>query len=168
MNDQVRNALIAKLMAEGQTLSDVQRFLKDEHDVVLTYMELKMLALDLEVDWTKFDKAKPEEPAEEQADEDGESGDTAESTGDTPEGEASDGEPAAEEVEAPGFTTVNVSKIVRPGAAISGDVTFKSGARAEWFLDQMGRLGLNPKTDLQPDEDDMRDFEAELRRALQV
>jgi hypothetical protein len=149
MNDEVRNKLIAKLMAEGHTLADVQRILKDEHDVVLTYMELKMIALDLPVDWTQFDKPKPEEPSEEEA-----------------------AEAAAEEeeevIEPPGFTTVNVSKVVRPGAAISGDVTFKSGARAEWFLDQMGRLGLNPKTQLQPNEDDLRDFEAELRRTLQV
>lgn len=151
MNDQVRNALIAKLMAEGNTLADVQRLLKDEHDVVLTYMELKMIALDLEVDWKQYDKPKPEEPAEGEAGEGGAAADAEEET-----------------IEPPGFTTVNVSKVVRPGAAISGDVTFKSGARAEWFLDQMGRLGLNPKTSLQPDEDDLRDFEGELRRTLQV
>jgi hypothetical protein len=148
MNNQVRNALIAKLMAEGNTLADVQRLLKDEHDVVLTYMELKMIALDLEVDWTQYDKPKPDE------DDEGEDQAAAEEE--------------EEVIEPPGFTTVNVSKVVRPGAAISGDVTFKSGARAEWSLDQMGRLGLNAKTQLQPDEDDLRDFEAELRRALQV
>ena len=162
MNDQVRNALIAKLMAEGNTLADVQRLLKDEHDVVLTYLELKMIALDLEVDWTQYDKAKPEEAEEES--EEGSADEDSSAEGADPEA-ASDEEEA---IEPPGFTTVNVSKIVRPGSAISGDVTFKSGAKAEWSLDQMGRLGLNPKNDLQPDEDDLRDFEAELRRALQV
>lgn len=152
MNDQVRNNLIAKLMAEGNKLADVQRILKDEHDVVLTYMELKMIALDLPVDWTQFDTPKAEE-----SDEEGEG-----------EGEEAAEEEEEEVIEPPGFTTVEVSKVVRPGAAISGEVTFKSGARAEWFLDQFGRLGLNPKTNLQPDEDDLRDFQAELQRTLQV
>jgi len=46
-------------------------------------------------------------------------------------------------------------------------VTFASGAKAEWFLDPSGRLGLNPaKGSSKPTEDDLVAFQEELQAKL--
>lgn len=146
MDTKERDELIAKLLSEGVSLSDVQKQLRSEHDLNLTYMELRLIALDLEVDWSKQDA---EEEQQETIDDI-----TDVQTDDQPAGD--------------GKTTVEVSKLVRPGALVSGDVTFKSGARAEWALDQMGRLSLNPVEGTgKPDEDDLQEFQVELQRVVQ-
>jgi hypothetical protein len=67
----------------------------------------------------------------------------------------------------PTRTTVTVSKLVRPGAAMSGEVSFASGAKAEWFLDAAGRLGLTPAAgSARPTQEDLREFQIELQRKL--
>ena len=66
-----------------------------------------------------------------------------------------------------GKTTVELSPLVRPGAIASGSVKFGSGASADWFLDQQGRLGLE-KAKGQPDRQDIQEFQIELQKALGV
>jgi len=130
--------LIAEKLNQGLSLAEVQKFLAAEHGVNITYLDLRMLAAELEVDWQKHDPVKPAKPAED-----------------------SDADSNL------GKTVVSVSKVVRPGAAMSGDVQFASGAKAEWFLDTLGRLGLNPSPgSSQPTEDDIQDFQLELQRKL--
>ncbi len=144
-----RDELIAKLISEGNSLSDIQKILKNEHDIQLTYMDLRMISSDLEVNWDKIDasRVKPQDKIVDpnKAEDKGELGN-----------------------EGASGTVVTVSKIVRPGAVMSGDVRFKSGATAEWQLDQSGRLGLNPTGDSEkPTEEDIQDFQTELQKALQ-
>ena len=64
-----------------------------------------------------------------------------------------------------GATTVTVSPIQRPGFAMSGSVSFGSGVTADWYVDQTGRLGLDNASG-QPDEQDIQEFQIELRKAL--
>ena len=64
-----------------------------------------------------------------------------------------------------GATTVSVSPIQRPGFAMSGSVSFGSGVTADWYVDQTGRLGLDNASG-QPDEQDIQEFQIELRKAL--
>ena len=64
-----------------------------------------------------------------------------------------------------GRTTVSVSPIQRPGFAMSGSVSFGSGVTADWYVDQTGRLGLDNASG-QPDEQDIQEFQLELRKAL--
>jgi hypothetical protein len=40
---------------------------------------------------------------------------------------------------------VSVDQITRPGAIVSGKVTFSDGQNADWYLDQTGRLVVVPK-----------------------
>ena len=54
---------------------------------------------------------------------------------------------------------------MRPGAVASGSVKFASGVSAEWVIDQSGRLGLNNASG-EPTEDDIKDFQKELQKAL--
>jgi hypothetical protein len=49
----------------------------------------------------------------------------------------------------------------------SGKVTFSDGKRAEWYLDQMGRLGLAPmEKGYRPSQTDLVSFQTELQTEL--
>ena len=146
MDNSQRDELIRSMIADGHTLSDVQKTLQQEHGLNVTYMELRLLAAELQVNWDKVDgaKKKAEEEAKKTEDDEVEGEDDEESSG----------------------TTVTVSPVVRPGAMFSGDMTFASGVKAEWYLDQFGRLGLANETG-QPDENDVMEFQRELQRQLQ-
>jgi hypothetical protein len=62
---------------------------------------------------------------------------------------------------------VTVDQIARPGALVSGKVTFSDGNSAEWYLDQMGRLGLSPQQQgYRPSQTDLMTFQTELQNQL--
>ena len=153
MDNAERDQLISQMVADGHSLSDVQKVLQSEHNVNVTYMELRLLAADLQLNWDKVDapKKKAEEEAKKDEDAEGDEGaEAAEGSGD----------------EEPGQTVVEVSPVVRPGAMYSGTVKFASGITAEWYLDQFGRLGLANETG-QPDENDVMEFQKALQQKLQ-
>jgi hypothetical protein len=60
-----------------------------------------------------------------------------------------------------------VDQITRPGAVVSGKVTFSDGNRAEWYLDQSGRLGLAPElAGYRPPAADVQQFQVALEAEL--
>lgn len=66
-----------------------------------------------------------------------------------------------------GKVAVEVDQLARPGALVSGRVTFSDGQVAEWQLDQHGRLGLAARTPgYRPAQADLALFQAELEGAL--
>ena len=68
---------------------------------------------------------------------------------------------------APGGVSVSVDTLARPGALVSGKVTFSDGNRAEWYLDQSGRLGLVPQTPgYRPPAGDVQQFQMALESEL--
>jgi hypothetical protein len=68
----------------------------------------------------------------------------------------------------PSKVSVSVDQIARPGAMVSGKVTFSDGQTADWFLDQMGRLGLAPaQKGYKPPAGDVEDFQIALQNELQ-
>jgi len=143
MNIDERNRFIAQKLNEGMSLSDLQKMLAKDHGINLKYLELRMLAAELQVNWDRQDPKI--EPAKKTA---------------VPDLLAKDGKKASR-------TEVSVSKLVRPGAVMSGDVTFASGASAEWTLDNYGRLGLKPAPGSEkPTEEDLVEFQTELQRKL--
>ena len=84
---------------------------------------------------------------------------------------AENGDPPAEEAspaeDAPrGPTVVEISKLAMPGTAMNGNVKFGSGVTADWYLDQMGRLGFGKVEGGKPSEKDMEEFVAELKKML--
>lgn len=131
----------------GDGLSEIQRKLDSEMEVKVTYMELRFLMDDLGV---KLQDPTPPKEVEPEADE--------------PEEEAV----AAEDLPTGNDAVVSISALQRPGALISGSVTFAGGAEAEWWLDQMGQLGMNPKTEgFRPNQEQMVAFQKELQKAVQ-
>ena len=65
-----------------------------------------------------------------------------------------------------GKTVVEVSKLVRPGTALSGTVKFAGGSTADWYVDSYGRLGIENLQGDKPTESDIMAFQDELKKAL--
>ena len=162
---------IAQKVPEGYSLSKIQDMLK-EQGVHITFMELRMLASEIEEQvWKKTEETKAAaEPVKDIAP----AAEPAEEAEAFPEEEPpvpaapmQEPEPTAADQAAPaaprGKTTVELSKIARPGTAASGTVKFGSGVTAEWVVDQFGRLGLD-KASGKPDEQDIREFQMELQK----
>lgn len=148
---------IADKTAEGMSLTAIQDALSAQ-GVKIRFMELRLLAAEIESVLAKkeADKAAAEAPApEEKKTEEAEAAAPAETAAPAPDGAA----------KVRGATTVSVSPIQRPGFAMSGSVSFGSGVTADWYVDQTGRLGLDNASG-QPDEQDIQEFQIELRKAL--
>jgi hypothetical protein len=66
-----------------------------------------------------------------------------------------------------GSVSVTVDELVRAGAIVSGKVTFSDGQQADWYLDQMGRLGVAPRQKgYKPSAADVQQFQAALQNEL--
>jgi hypothetical protein len=134
----------------GAKLSEVQNRLNQEFGLKLTYMETRFLVDDL-----KLTPKDPEPPKTEKL----------------PAAELQ--KPSAEKklpAEAPNAdnVAVTVDQIARPGAIASGKVTFSDGQKAEWYLDQMGRLGVIPgQQGYKPSAADVQEFQMALQEQLQ-
>ena len=151
MDEMKIKQFVARKLYDGVKLSDIQTMLVEELDCKMTFLELRLLAAELEdVDWSQFDpQEKKPEPEEAPA--------AAVPSADAVEAADADA-PAAS-----GTTTVELSRLARPGAMAHGTVNFGSGASAEWLIDEMGRLGLD-KVSGQPTENDIAEFQNELRK----
>lgn len=176
MDRQEIKEYIAGRVTEGVSLSHIQDELK-EKGVKMTFMELRLIASEIESGVFKAgEKAAEPAPEKNPAPQD-----TADMPADAEEDPYGPGE---DEMEAPlpgqdvpgedggtaekklrGKTTVTLSRIQRPGFMASGSVTFGSGASGEWVLDQMGRLGFE-KMEGKPDQQDIQEFQLELRKAF--
>lgn len=163
---------IAQKVPEGYSLSKIQDLLK-EQGIHITFMELRLLASEIEENvWKQTEKEEAPAPAEPAAPA-APAADSQAADADPFAGEPAKTEPAEAVPPAPaepaapagprGKTSVELSKIARPGAAASGTVTFGSGVTAEWVIDQFGRLGLENASG-QPDQQDVREFQIELQK----
>jgi hypothetical protein len=146
LTDEQKNA-VALWVAEGATLADVQRRLKDEFGVGLTYMDVRFLVDDLKLQLKE--QPKQSEAVDRLA--------AAKQEGDSER----QGAPSA-------GVRVTMDAVTRASALASGKVTFSDGETADWMLDQTGRLGLNPtKPGYRPTEADIMAFQSELQRVAQ-
>lgn len=135
---------------DGATLSEIQTRLSDEFGITMTYMDVRFLVEDLDLEL----QDKPaSSPAEQVAGLDVDSDAVVE---DEPE------------VIGAGKVTVDLDRVARPGAVVSGNVTFSDGQKAQWYLDQFGRLGLDPAdAEYRPSQEDIQAFQQELQVVLQ-
>ena len=144
MNEAEMKQFIAEKLAEDMTLSEIQKALNEKFNSKLTFMEVRILASELDnIDWDKNSK-KEETKKEENA-------------------EPTEPEKAEVPADSNGKTVIEMSKIDRPGIMASGSVKFISGATAEWIIDNTGRCGLD-KVVGQPTQDDFMDFQTELQK----
>jgi len=63
---------------------------------------------------------------------------------------------------------VYVDRITRPGTVVSGNVVFSDGNKAQWAIDQMGRLALMPEVkSYRPPASDIQAFQQAIHSQLQ-
>src|ERR1043166_3011264 len=152
--DEGQRKQVAQWIAQGLKLSEIQSRLAGELGVRMTYMDVRLLVDDLKL--TPKDVESPKSLQTPLT-----AGNTAPVAGARPVGGKSSGTPqkSAEPGQAAGNVSVSVDELTRPGAAISGKVTFSDGNQAEWDFDQMGRLGLAPlQTGYRPSASDLQQF----------
>jgi hypothetical protein len=150
--DEAQKQKVSGWIEEGLKLSEIQDKLNSEFGFRMTYMEVRFLIDDLGV---KLKDKPVEAPAPPPA--------ATPATGTTPAGAA----PLEEDGLAGGGVSVTVDQVTRPGSLVSGKVKFSDGKSAEWYLDQMGRLGLAPKEQgYKPSQEDLLEFQTELQNEL--
>lgn len=162
-----QKAAVANWIQEGTNLSDVQKRIQSEFGILLTYMDVRFLVDDLELELS--DKPPAHFAQQKKADA---SFKQSPGKGDapTPQGPAApaDAELVDDGPAGGGAVSVTLDKIARPGALVSGSVTFSDGVGAQWHLDQMGRLALNAsQPGYKPSEKDVMEFQVELQRLVE-
>ena len=151
---------MAEQLQQGLSLSEIQKLVNDKFKVKMTYMDIRILASELDtVDWKALDPRAQAEAAK-KAKEEAEAK-AAEAA--APGAEAEEDVPGTAAAPAgQGSTVVELSKIARPGMMLSGTVKFASGSTADWYVDQMGRLGLENLKGEKPTPEDVEAFQIEL------
>lgn len=154
---------VLKWLDGGLKLAEVQKKLEQEFGLRLTYMEVKFLVSDLDAKPKDPEPEKPSVPLVKPVVPDG--------MAPGPDGAVDESEMAGQPdlpSGSAGGVRVSMDQIARPGAMISGRVTFASGKSCEWMLDQMGRLGVVPGEDgFKPSPSELRDFQIALQSELQ-
>ena len=140
--------MVKKWVAEGAQMADLQKRLKDDFGFNVTYMDTRFLSLDLALNF-QVDEEESERPNDIE----------------NPEAqEEVDLEPLVQDRET---VTVTLDQVARPGAMVSGTVTFSDGMKALWLIDEMGRPSIDPdQPGYQPSEADLVSFQAELKGLL--
>ena len=146
-------------IAEGLKLAEIQKRLGSELGLNVTYMDVRLLVDDL--------KLVPKDPPAPKADKPlvAPPSEAKESAHDP----LLQGQDAAgsNPLTGTGKLSVTVDTVARPGALVSGGVTFSDGQTALWHLDQMGRLGLAPKQPgYKPSAADVQSFQQALEGEL--
>lgn len=134
-----QKATIHQWAAEGATMADIQRLIHETWGTRITYMDTRFLILDLGVTLKQEVKEEPkkEEPA------------------------------LTDELDDVSSVQVDRDAIVIPGMLYSGKVRFSDGERAMWYVDETGRLGLDPSTPgYRPTQEDIVAFQNELKKLL--
>jgi hypothetical protein len=152
--DEAQRQTVTKWISEGAKLSEIQNRLLSEFKLKLTYMEVRFLVDDLKL--TPKDPEPPKVVAPPTT---------------TPAANPSkltvEKNPAPEGTLPTSGVSVSVDQIAKPGAIVSGKVTFSDGQSADWILDQSGRLGVVPKqAGYKPSAADVQDFQTALQAEI--
>lgn len=147
LSDEQKKQVVTWVSA-GEGLAEIQRRLESEFGVQMTYMDVRFLVDDLDLDLVDKDEPKKAEDTDKPA----------------VDGDAS----LVDDGLSSGSLQVEVDAVTRPGAMVSGSVTFSDGEKMGWQVDQMGRLGLipGPTEGYRPSEDDLMEFQTALEVEL--
>jgi hypothetical protein len=141
---------VANWINGGAKISEIQNRLQSELGMKLTYMEVRFLVDDLKLTPKDPEPPKPANPPTEKL-----------TKAATPL--PLDDEPL------PAFSGVQVTvdQITKPGMFVSGKVTFSDGGKADWYLDQTGRLGVVPAiAGYKPTAADVKEFQTALQNEM--
>ncbi len=144
---------VSEWIAQGLSLSDIQKLLKERFQLSPTFMEVRFMVLDLDL------KLKEQEHSF--------AAKAAVDLKNAPQDAPDAFEPVEDDALA-GGVTVEIDRIKKPGAMISGSVRFSDGVKANWMLDQFGRVALDAsQPGYRPSQEDLMAFQQEIGRKLQ-
>ena len=145
--DEEQRRKVAEWIEQGLKLSEIQGKLDKELHVSMTYMDVRFLIDDL--------KLRPKDPVPPPA---------------PPVAPAPPAAPAKTPASSPApasGVSVTVDALAKPGAVVSGRVTFTDGQGGAWLIDQMGRPGLIPDQEgYRPPPEDIAKFQQQLQDEL--
>ena len=158
--DDAQKKKVTQWIAEGAKLSDIQKKLDSDLGIRLTYMEVRLLVDDLKLTPKDVERVKPgQSPLTEAA--------APAPTGATAANIPAAAAKAADSNAPASGVSVSVDHLARAGAVVSGKVTFSDGNKAEWYLDQAGRLGLvAQQPGYHPPPADVQQFQMALETEL--
>lgn len=151
---------VSQWVKDSAGLSEIQKKLGEVFGLKLTYMDVRFLLIDLGLDLKQPKeerKAPPAAPPPLPED-----GQAEEGAGEEP--------PVLEPEHMPGASKVKVEvdRLTRPGTVVSGSVVFSDGNKAQWAIDQMGRLALMPEVkSYRPPASDIQAFQQAIQSQLQ-
>jgi len=153
--DDAQKRQVAQWVEQGAKIADIQTRIALEFKLTMTYMDVRFLVDDLKLVPKDPEPAKVPELVPPPA---------------APPTMKVAPVPELEPMPAPtvgGNVSVTIDQIARPGALVSGKVTFSDGQSAEWSLDQMGRLGLAAQQKgYRPSQADVQAFQQSLQNEL--
>lgn len=172
---------VSQWLAAGASIAEVQKRLREEFQLSLTYIDTRFLIDDLGLNvkaaaaprtgTPDLGVAKPKgapagaAPAGPVADANAElldEDDAFEGADEFADGAAAAAPAGASSVK------VDIDRITRPGTVVSGTVTFGDGNSGKWALDQVGRLVFEgSKPNYRPSQTDLQQFQRELSAQLQ-
>lgn len=156
--------MVKSWVQDGESLAGVQKRIASEFNLSMTYMDVRFLVDDLNV--ALVDKAPAKPTAATVLD--GNQQDASTIAEDVEDDAVVETFPGGGNAEQDGKVTVELDKIMRPGAVVSGTVTFSDGITAAWLINQMGRLGFASVPEgYQPKPEDLQEFQLELQKMLQ-
>mgnify|MGYP006156963415 FL=1 len=143
---------VTQWIQEGRSLADVQRSLREDFEISITYMDVRFLVDDLDIAVVEEEPEASEAPEVEA-------------------GKDATTEPAEAELvdeSGNGAVTVDVDAIPRPGSLVNGTVVFSDGVSLGWQLSAAGQLGLIPGDDpeYRPNPEDVQSFQSQLEEVL--
>jgi hypothetical protein len=146
--DETQRKQVTAWIAEGLKIAEIQKRIESEWGLRPTYLEVRLMVDDLKL--VPKDPIPPPRPK-------------------TVAPPAGKGEPDIPTPDLPpSKVRITVDQITRAGAMVSGKVVFGDGKKADWYLDQMGRLGLAPaEKGYKPTAADLQDFQIALQDELQ-
>jgi hypothetical protein len=159
-------ATVSNWVAAGDNLSTIQKKLREQFSVALTYMDVRFLVDDLnlqlkdapkKVDASDVTKTQPK-PAPAAAG-------TAENGASAEDDYADEAAPAGT-----GSVILDVDSVTLiPGAIASGKVTFSDGVTGKWIIDHQGRPGFTEisQPGYRPTPEDAKSFMNQLEAELQ-
>lgn len=161
---------VAEWFAAGASLDEIQKRLRSEFDVHMTYLDLRLLVADLPQPAEEEERASEatELPQSERA-----ASAATTDLDDPPPPER----PTRYDLDAPDAdqgipkpdVVVELDALTIPGTMASGDVTFSDGTKGKWYLSQDGRLGLgNCPEGYRPSPEDAALFQSRLMSLLQT
>jgi hypothetical protein len=155
MDNKEIKSIVSEMLAKGLGLSEIQKRLFSENQVKITFLDLKLIASEIKDVAQTLDKNSSKKESEKPKPIEDNESDFVSQEGNTVDAELMD----------EGDTIVELDKLLRPGAALSGTVKFASGVKAGWTIDNYGRFALENASG-KPTQDDLALFQAELRKKI--